>query len=225
LHGRFAIVYRTNADDSYRIVADATGMRAVFHGVNTPIAGSHAALVAANVGGLQHDQRPPRHYGLPGRMTPFEGVVLLVPNQELHISASVTHRIWPRFRVARRTTDEAVRMTHQLLRDALAGITSRYSTFLVSLTAGVDSRTTLALCLEAGISQRLRFFTYYRRGDGEVTSTDRDVAGRLAQRFSLNLDLIDLDELEAPTKSFLDLLRHNAYYRHGALTARAYVER
>ncbi|THV41089.1 hypothetical protein [Glycomyces buryatensis] len=175
---------------------DAAGMRGLFFATGTaaPCAASHAGLVAERIGAGPSAfpdpdllRRELHAYALPGRATTAEGVVMLTPNTELDLGSGKVHRCFPREPRRERPADEVADELMPLLQGQLAALAER-GPLEVSLTAGLDSRTTLALTKP--LSDRFRYFTYdtvsgkgpSRRG----VARDVAVSVELAARFGLD---------------------------------------
>ena len=218
LNGRWFLLHRRTGASGWRLAADATGMRSVFHHADGGTAGSHARLVAENVAATWQERDRSR-FGYPGRRTPYSEVLLLPPNQELDLSTGQLHRTYPRASLAPRTVEVAATEALQLMRSCFAGLLERFASPVVSLTAGIDSRLTLAASRE--VSDRLRFFTYYRGDDVQTDLADRAVAEHLAARLGLDHRTLHLDSAD---EQFLQLCEAHSYYRHLPRAARRYVQ-
>ena len=137
MSGRYVILFQ--ADAATHLLADATGMKAAFYGGG--FVASHIRLAA-----VQFDAREiPRGvgaFGFPGLRTPFEGVRILTPNARLNLHTMAASRYWPTQPVARRSMEECVGQLSTWLRASAEHLAEHRP--LLSLTAGVDSRTTLA---------------------------------------------------------------------------------
>jgi hypothetical protein len=102
---------------------------------------------------------------------------------------------------------------------------------LTSLSAGLDSRATLAL-LKNDVSEVL-FFTYFKENDnGEddmnsrVLNIDRDTAADIAANLNLPYTLLPLDYAEinsADYQDFESILKENTYLHHNYYLAYKYL--
>lgn len=167
------------------VVPDCQATQAVFYASRGGLAmGSQPALVAAATGSgpdeaaeqMLQDLRAARKRGvvfLPGTMTTHENVLPLVPNHLLRVrlgdaTAEVTHeRFWP-FQDRVEITDSS-RITREFL-DYFREHTKLLCSIgrpIVSLTGGLDSRTTLAAALPH-LHRDSFTFTYYNPRDGLV---------------------------------------------------------
>lgn len=212
VHGRFLILYQRSGE-SLRAVHDATGMRPAFHPRGGGLVASHASLAGVNTD-ASHSLHHGNKFGLRGRQTSFSDVVLLVPNHMLDVDSGEVTRYYPRERLPEVAAAEAVEEAVDVLVAAIGGVLHRFRGRVhASLTAGLDSRTTLAVARD-GVAD-MRFFTYFRADDQDTDSTDRAVASALAADLCLDHRTIDLrsllPELGRPLKALLD---ENSHYRH-----------
>lgn len=173
LCGRFVVVYDVGA--GVRLVQDATAMRSVFYSEDCSVIAGHARLVAAAQGAVAPLLDMPFQYGYPGNLTPFPGVRLLTANTLLDVSRAQVHRRWPTGPVAPRGVDSATEIVGEATVTALRNAARGRRVFL-SLTAGLDSRATLAILLHSGIP-----FSTFTLGNAEKTRIDREVAAGLAR--------------------------------------------
>lgn len=170
--GRHAVIF--GAAGNLRIVNDAAGMRSVFYHSRGGVAASHALLVDRAVGGAGVVDPMPFQYGYPGNRTPYPGVRVLTANTYYWVTAGVVRRFWPVHRLAPSTVDHAAQVLLDRSVYALQHIAQGRDVRL-TLTAGLDSRTILAIALASGVP-----FEAYTYGDDEGTDVDRGVAADLA---------------------------------------------
>lgn len=224
LHGRYVVMAIDSSRQTLGLLHDATGMRSVYYSEAGSTASSHAALVAANVGATPQ-ALDVNGYGSPGQLTPYHGVLLLPPNQELNLAAGSIQRYWPRKRVHELERDVAVGQAEQLLQSTLTGILGRHEKVLVSLTAGTDSRVTLATALATGRAGDLDFFTYCWNNGKWIDRADQKVAGEIASDYNLSHSLIDLSQEQGPDEVTESILGMNAYRVHSRVLVAAYSRR
>jgi hypothetical protein len=219
IHGRYVLLHRTWSG-AWRALADAVGTRTVFHPVDGGSIGSHSSLVAVN-----HDMPAIRRawgsYGFPGRTTSYDGVVALPPNHTLTVATGEISRFYPveplRTTPVKLSCEKAI----LLMNSAIKGLRHRFPSMVVSLTAGLDSRTTLAVTRPD--ADRLRFFTYF--GSLREDAVDRLVAERLAEDLGLRHHVLHVgsDNSEVPT-TFTDLCREHSLYLHHRRASYAYIK-
>lgn len=176
--GRY-VVFDGDGDSSYA-QADATSMRSVFYSTSAVqlVVASHAELVAevtdagpTEFSDPQQWRRQHGAYALPGRVTPFADVVFLTPNTELDLVKRTVRRVFPRGPLAQRPVSEVVAIVQPMLTRQLQLLAAN-GPLWVSLTAGMDSRVTLA----AAVPEVPIVAFSYRPHFGRREDTDRDVA-------------------------------------------------
>ena len=195
LGGRFTAFLHHARDMT--VVPDTHATQPTFWSVNRQVAvASHAALVAAALT-LERDERALALYDgirairpkgtifMPGMSTPWQEVRPLIPNCRLDVDRDrtgevhVRHtRFWP---IEERVEDDDVDRVYGRFRELFlghVGLLGQFGRTGVSLTAGLDSRLTLA----AVASQRWAFaFTYANPLQlGQDSRLDHDVAGARA---------------------------------------------
>ncbi|SEE23618.1 hypothetical protein [Jiangella alba] len=178
-----------------RLSSDATAMRSVFYAAAPlpQVIAGHAQLVADVAGAgrsafaaagwlTEHGA-----YCLPGRATPFADVVQLTPNTELELETRGVHRVYPRDAPTPVSADDAVEELRVLLRSQVEELATR-TPLMTSLTAGQDSRTTLAVT--RSVHESVRYFTYSLRYGAHVDNAGhaRDLTTARALADGLRLD-------------------------------------
>lgn len=170
--GRYAILFGSTGN--IKIVNDATAMRAVFYAARGGVVASHALLVERTLGGPIYRDELPFKYGYPGNKTPYPRTLLLTANTYYWLTAHVVGRYWPIVPPPSRTVDDAAHFSLESATTAMRNF-AKDRTIKIALTAGVDSRTILAVGLHAGVD-----FETYTYGDGPDTVRDRNFAKDLA---------------------------------------------
>jgi hypothetical protein len=195
LAGRFRLVVARGGRTVVR--HDAMGSASVFYAESGAGCASHSALLARLLGAPMRDfvvpfilspnyQRRDVKY-LPGAVSPFEGIVQLTPNTELHVEDARVVRYWPREPVPACTPAAAAAVLEDYLRGMGSWLRAHGRRPLVGLTGGTDSRGLLVACADLAPT----LFTYVRSSTGEASrSRDSQVAGRLAALLGLPLHII-----------------------------------
>lgn len=210
LIGRFAVV-AAKGPAEVTLQTDAIGMRSVFYKVSggRVVAGSHARLVADAVGGAASAPQPkPFALGYPGLSTPYPGVLRLPPNSDLSLISGRLKRFFPLEAVPAVTIEAAWDLAFTRARQAVGAFVKR-SPVLISLTAGLDSRTTLAAVREHWPD--ITFFTYNRGHPGHLI--DSQVAIDIAASAGLRHDYLHFED-QAPNPALLKLLKDNSFGSH-----------
>jgi hypothetical protein len=220
LVGRFAVIQAGDRGD-WRLQTDAIGMRSVFFSVGDTgtIAGSHAGLVAGAVPGGTKKKVSPFRWGYPGISTPYASVFRLPPNCELSLTKGSLHRFFPKAAIPETGIEEAWDFAFNRAGASIRALAERRK-LLVSLTAGLDSRTTLAACRDSW--PHLLLFTYSR--GVHKHRVDTNVAVDLTKALGLRHELVRYSQHE-PDQAMLKVLADNAFTSHQPNVACAYRRR
>ncbi len=236
LTGRYVII--TSMNKQLNVYHDATGMKSVFYHKNSATFGSHAKLVAKATGEGEAQQvdldwiQEPRTYHYPGDYTPYNNVHFLLPNHKLLVWENKTVRYFPREELPTKTLDDVIDILVEETQKQLKLIAENYK-MLVSLTAGVDSRTTLAL-LKDYVSSAV-FFTYYYKHSkdpsfktSKTLDIDRDVANEIIANLQLNHEIIPIDYADRTDEDYIafkELLTENTFLDHNSILAKIYSDK
>ncbi|MFK5690569.1 asparagine synthase-related protein [Ornithinimicrobium sp. LYQ92] len=217
ISGRFA-VFRIN-DQQMRVQNDVQGLRAVFHtDVTHPcVLGSHVDLVGEVVRAPDTAFASPTYHQRtnlrtpPGRHTTRHGVLALLPNTELVMPSRQVRRIYPRTPREQRSTAEVVLMVERELTTTLALLLAAGPPVVTSLSAGLDSRLTLALLRQH--LDHVSFFTYdVANVNNRANQHDTGDALALVARFGLAHNLINVEgSAPAEIRKVLAANRHRAH--------------
>ena len=185
--------------DRFYVVLDACGTVPVVHGHGA--LASHPRLIAEG-NGLGKSElatawtadpalQAGGHY-LPGLLTPYDGVEVVMPNHRLDVRSGEMERFYPDTDFVVRDPDEIVAR----VAPALSGQLERLDRPLaIGLSGGMDSRLTLAA--SRPVQSRARYFTYYKP-DVEILLRDVEVAGQLAADLGLNHETLAIPEQGPP---------------------------
>jgi hypothetical protein len=177
LAGRYAAICFVNG--RWIVFNDAAATRSTYYSEERPLVASHSTIIGDLIG--QPARRSLfRHYryGLPGNASPVAGVRVLPANFELDPKTAKLRRFWPRIARVERPVDELIAPLERLLTRTADAIAARYTAAL-SLTAGVDSRMSLASFRHIKTTVP---FTYLHGRDHEM---DVAVARELSSRAGL----------------------------------------
>lgn len=172
LSGRFALMIRDHG--RMTLLHDPLASQSVFYSGDGRAAGSHAALLGELLGittsrrrteymrSEEYRSRATRF--LPGDLTLFEGIHLLVPNNELELPTARTRRYWPHAPLTETSAADAARVWDEYF--------TRYARFLagrgrpaLGLTGGFDSRAIIASLRAKGLDMRCE--TWDSMGEAE----------------------------------------------------------
>lgn len=186
LVGRYLLVYRAGAR-APRIFADASGMYMIYRADDgrRAFAASHARLAAMQLGAAQRVPPFPPKWGTAGNWTHFDKVWLHSPSLELCLHDGVSRRIFPSAVAAPASVEDCARLMVDRASAALRGIMARHEV-IVSLTAGGDTRATLAVVRRIGADPM--FFTY--NGGQPRPEIDMAVAKALRQELGIRHKIV-----------------------------------
>lgn len=205
LTGRFVIIEHRN--DCLRVYHDAAGMRSVFYATRDgeSVIASHPQLVA-DVLGSKPDSRALTlhqkmrglglHSRMPGAKSPIQGVRFLTPNTSIDALTGDVRRYWPRKpRIESNDVAGAARQTCELVSEAIR-LAGQAAPLGISLTAGIDSRTTLA-CARQSRASMIAFTHVDTQLTHNVHEMDVAVASDIAERIGMEHRVIEVGP--APT--------------------------
>jgi hypothetical protein len=240
LSGRFILIYHHGG--TTKLMNDAFGTRSVFYSLKQPITvASHCgifrdhlkSLRSTKIGAIRQDDRwhTGSNYGYPGNLTPFQGIYILTPNTLINIEARKIQRFYPRKKLPAGNLSDVVEEVSTMMKRQME-LLNRENNLVISLSSGIDSRTTLAAARD--IAKEALFFTY---GDTAVLSSlpmklktlqvDMVIASDLAQSLGLNHICLDAwpKNKDDDFKPFNQVLNRNTYHRHNRRLAKAYLYR
>lgn len=227
LVGRFLIV-RADGDEVL-LQQDAVGLRAVYWADQSRefIAGSHQRLVAEQIAAPRNEFAGDylsrnKFQVFPGRSTSHAGVVRLLPNTELSSSAKRLNRVYPRVPSAESSVDEVAELMIDTVNAQIDAL-QKVSDVVVSLSAGLDSRATLALLRP--VVDHTTFFTYdltYREKN-YANEHDRDTALALVREFGLTHRMLEISQ-PLTAGPLASVLVRNTEFSHSRAVAGAYLE-
>jgi hypothetical protein len=206
------------------IQGDASCSRPVYYSTTADAYASHAHLLAAVTGSPRHPRFPDpnglgkRTYAMPGNCTPWRDVRVLTPNTDLCLTTGEISRFFPRSRIEHRDPLLIIDHLGPLLERQLE-LLSREHRLLISLTAGLDSRTTLAL--SRSVADRVEYFCYefpeVREGRSPEKQQDSEISRQLAERVGVTFHTIPMP-YRYPEEPLLSVTRANAtLFSHPAL--------
>jgi hypothetical protein len=216
--GRYLLI--SQDENTTRIQTDATGMRSVFYSSESTVVASHAHLVASLTDAGPSEFADPAWETknsvsyLPGLVTVHDGVRQLTPNTELILESMTVRRIYPRRNLEPLYVEEIVERVHPILKSQVVAL-ARWTPLVMSLTAGIDSRTSLALARP--VVDQLDTFTYQtefgRFKSKAIVSIDPITAAAIATSLGIRHRVvrIDNDVLDADLR---EILATNVHHEH-----------
>lgn len=233
ISGRYIMMFHDG--EKTRILSDATGMKTIIYSRKQTIIASHVQIVQ-QLTGADHssliEQRWIKEYGgyhIPGHYTPYEDIYFLTPNTLLEIESKEIERFYPRALLTIKNVDSITEEISLLVKRQLKILAEENNKMLFSLTAGIDSRTTLALIKE--VSNKFLYFTYYKVSKKlpkgvESLEIDREVVGEMANNLNLNHRFIPLkeDEISSDYYEFVNAVKNNTFRAHSYRLAKFYYD-
>lgn len=224
LAGRFALVART--PQGVFLETDATGMKAGYYAVSGGTVASHSRLAASIAGSTD-----PSPFGrgdwfgrtkaltYPGHFTEYDAVRLLTPNTRLSVDSGNIQRVYPLSEPVSLQANEAAAQILPLMREQLSWLTS-VGQPQISLTAGLDSRVTLAA--SGPFRESCLYFSYATARGSSIQSTREDLefASRLAAGKGLRHQQVEAPE-EIPS-NVAGIMSRNSKRVHARSVAYAY---
>lgn len=220
LAGRHVVV--TGDSTAATLYQDAVGARSVYYSPEARLVASHAHLV--------HDIAP--HPRTPSELgattvstswdlTPWDGLLALVPNHRLDLNSWRTQRFFPRRpnAYAQWPVEQRLGFLEALWHREMDALTAAFDDVAVSVTGGSDSRVVLALSRPH--LESLRGFTYTAGGRGNTKWTrslalDERIARRLREYLPMQHEFFAHGDRSAPVGAELtELLRRNSLGHHG----------
>lgn len=167
--GRYVIIVGNQSE--VRLYPDASGSRSVYYSINSNLVSSHLYLLADNCSVVSDElimKVPPLKYNL--SLTPFSNLKSLLPNLYLDFLTKKTKRFFPRTenKYTQMSREERFLLVEHLWKQQLDAYSNKYSNLILSLTAGHDSRISLALARD--YKDKIHFFTYTPIIEGKPSS-------------------------------------------------------
>jgi len=198
LSGRWITIFRESDTSHVRIMGDATHMLKINYDVVSLDCSSNIFVLKGEKLVYREEFVKQRHlwkYGSLGNLSPAKGVKILTPNHTLDMDDGRVDRFFPRPEsVHPLSTENVAREVLRLCRRQAEVLRRKYTLFS-SLTAGIDSRFSLAL---AGTDKRRGdiFFTYLFRQEHMVDALVGDHVAKLHGLKHYTLSCRDIDSLE-----------------------------
>lgn len=191
--GRFAVVYYSKRTGFY-IIPDATctiPVNYMNHGDYLEIASNTLFLSekhnlkyseeAKKINKMSEEQQP-----LPFNITLYDEIKVLIPNHYLDVSKKIMVRFFPITKKDDMSLDEVVKETIKVMDLVIPKIMQKEKV-TIPITAGIDSRTLVALFRE--YIKDIPLYTFYDKGKKDIW--DVKIPEQLAARFDLDYHPIE----------------------------------
>lgn len=225
LSGRYVVVH--HGPHGTFLQTDAVGMRSAYYTQNGGTVSSHAALTSHITGintpspfGVKNWFRLTKAPSHPGRATEYEGIFALTPNTELNVRSSGVRRVGPLPRNEDRPAVEVAEELIPLLQSQLRSLADR-ERLLMSLTAGLDSRVSLAL--SHPVRNDITYFSYatYRGDQPSPSEPDMLAARQMCQDHGLDFRVVMVKEM-LTSGPLNNVIRENSRRIHSPSIAAQY---
>jgi hypothetical protein len=186
--GRWLVVYKNPKASSVEIVGDPTSMIKINYSESKDICSSNIFLINRVLWGGRTQYRKEFverkklwKSGTIGNFSPIQGVKILTPNHTLNLNTRQMTRFYPRHGEIKELPVANVESELLRLCEIQNTLLKKKFNIFTSLTAGLDSRSSLALMLLNG--KPPTFFTYML---DDTHYIDAIVADKIATRLHLN---------------------------------------
>lgn len=162
--GRYCIII--GDIDNFEVFQDATGARSVYYSTDNDVISSHLYLINDVIDCKQDKYSKFAAYAkVSFDNTPYSNVKALLPNFKLNFNSKKMERFFPRTNNKYSHLDDIkkVDIIESLWKQQLDYYYKEYRNVIVSITGGIDSRISLALC--KNYLNNLQFFTYSKNPD------------------------------------------------------------
>lgn len=233
ISGRYFIMFFDGLNT--RLLSDASGMRTIIYHQKSLTIASHPKLVeiytnaGPNLEVLKQWEKNYGGYRIPGHYTIYKDVKFLTPNTLLELETMKVKRFYPRGPIQVKSVEKVAEEISNLVKIQLDLVAKQYPKLLFSLTAGMDSRTTLAL--SKNILNNLQFFTYFKQSKNKDNvplslEIDREVVNLIVENLNLNHKFIPLniDESNLEYNNFMKAMKNNTFSHHGFKLAKFYYD-
>lgn len=228
LSGRFILIYKYNNDIYF--YHDACGMKSSFYFIkNKIIIASHYNLVKeiskqselSYIASIPTSMKHPFSYGYPGRTTPTKDIFQLTPNTRINVSKLCIERYFPREEINTESNLDSISIfVKQNFLNQLEFTLRKKMSPTVSLTAGYDSRFTLAI-----LKEKLRSLVFFTYKSHEAHNVDMLLSEDIAKIFTLTHKTFCITENDRIAPSFEDFCKSiskNSFYIHNLIVAYKY---
>jgi hypothetical protein len=217
--GRYFVLFGNKHNS--QILSDATGLRSIFYSKDKTIIASHCELVQEYVNAPKAKEVQTEwlttytSYGLPGHFTPYQNIFFLTPNTLLQINEKKVKRFFPRENLQTVSVKDAALEISTLVKEQLELLLSKGNKFLLSLSGGLDSRTSLALTKE--YKDYFKYFTYsiinQKSESADILNIDKQIVTELSSNLGLDHDFIEIDYgmNDEDFKNFSDVMYKNTF--------------
>ncbi len=199
LNGRYVIIY-TNAVNTF-IFHDPSGMREIYYSfLNDEIyCGSTPDIINRYINFEMDDDKSIIEFFNSsefktsgfwvGTRTPYKNIFHLLPNFYLDLIKKMSYRYWPNKHRKEIEIKKGAEIVARILKGSILSASNRYKLHQ-ALTAGFDTRMLLAASKDV---KDKTTFLINRLGHANINS-DIAISRKIANKFNLKLDIVDLNK-------------------------------
>lgn len=231
LNGRFALFFGDGEHVS--VLNDATATRSVYYHEKKCLIASHYRIIAE----LENEKEHPymqkydaitkfKPWTLPGDMTPFENVRILIANHELDLKKLTIRRFYPRGNHKIYSFREIMNILPTHLKNQVNTL-AKYETPLISVTGGNDSRVTMSASRD--VRHKAVYFTFANQNtdtknlDQLHRFQDCEYARYICDLYDLNFKKL---VLKPPLRSDMEeVVKKNHYHMHIPSAIPEYIDK
>ena len=233
LNGRFVIIF--GYDNNIIALNDATAMRSVYYHDKKCIIASHYEIIKNLTNETKHpfydtfiNIEKYKPWTLPGDMTPYNNIKILLANHELDLITLKIRRFFPRENNKEISLDEALLILPNHLKNQMETLV-KYATPLISMTSGRDSKLTLSTTRD--IKDKCIYFTFVNENpnlsnyDQRNRLKDFSYSKHISKVYNLNFKPLILNGQIFNNNELSKILKINHYHQHIPSAILEYIEK
>lgn len=233
LNGRFVIIF--GYDNNIIALNDATAMRSVYYHDKKCIIASHYEIIKNLTNETKHpfydtfiNIEKYKPWTLPGDMTPYNNIKILLANHELDLITLKIRRFFPRENNKEISLDEALLILPNHLKNQMETL-SKYITPIISITSGRDSKLTLSTT--KNIKDKCVYFTFVNENpnlsnyDQRNRLKDFSYSKHISKVYNLNFKPLILNGQIFNNNELSKILKINHYHQHIPSAILEYIEK
>ena len=222
LNGRFVIFF--GYENKVVVLNDATAMRSVYYYEKECIISSHYEMIADLTKEKHHSFfefynkiQKNKPWTLPGDLTPYNNIKILVANHELNLNTLKIRRFFPKENHKEISLDEALIILPNHLKNQMETLV-KYQTPLISITSGRDSKLTLSATKD--IKDKCVYFTFVNDNPNILDYNqknrldDFNYSKYISKVYNLNFKPLILNGKIFNNKELSKILKINHYHQH-----------
>ena len=233
LNGRFVIFF--GYENKVVVLNDATAMRSVYYYEKECIISSHYEMIADVTKEKHHSFfefynkiQKNKPWTLPGDLTPYNNIKILIANHELNLNTLKIRRFFPKENHKELSLDEALIILPNHLKNQMETLV-KYQTPLISMTSGRDSKLTLSATKD--IKDKCVYFTFVNDNPNlsdynqKNRLDDFNYSKYISKVYNLNFKSLILNGQIFNNKELSKILKINHYHQHIPSAILEYIDK